>query len=176
MKQIRQGKTGTAQSVIWLAALSWLILSPCFVGSAAQTATKAAALPACNAADPNQVRLEVSVSGMRSTAGNIQITIYPDDPSHFLDGAYKLARQELAVTLPVTRTCFVVAAPGYYAVALFHDENNSHHFDTTQIGLPAEAFGFSNNPTLYFGLPSLSRVRFAAHAGDNAVVIQLKRY
>jgi len=128
----------------------------------------------CDAANPNEIRLQVSVSGMRSTEGNVAITIYPDDPSHFLDGAYKVARQQVPVTLPVTHACFVLDAPAYYAVALFHDHNNSGHFDTTVLGLPAKGYGFSNNPTLYFGPPDLSRVRFSARPGDNPVSIQLK--
>ncbi|HEV2678444.1 MAG TPA: DUF2141 domain-containing protein [Aliidongia sp.] len=143
-------------------------------GLLALSPTQAAAPGDCNAADPNQVRLQVGVSGMHSTDGAVSITIYPDDTAHFLDGAYKLARQEVPVTLPVTRACFTVAAPGHYAVALFHDENGNHHFDTTMLGLPAEGYGFSNNPTLYLGPPSLSQVRFAAHAGDNPVDVLVK--
>ena len=134
------------------------------------------AAAACNPADPGQVRLQVSVSGMRSAEGNVTITLYPDESSHFLNGAWKLARQILPVTLPVTRACFVAAAPGFYAVALFHDENNNHHFDTTVLGLPAEGFGFSNNPKLYVGPPGLGEVRFLAHPGDNPVVIRMKYY
>jgi hypothetical protein len=90
---------------------------------------------------------------MRSGRGNITITMYPDEPSHFLDGAYKVARQEVAVTLPVTSACFALPAPGYYAVALFHDENDDHHLNTNALGIPTEGYGFSNNPTLYFGPP-----------------------
>ena len=130
--------------------------------------------PACAAAAPNQAPLQISVSGMRSTKGNITITIYPDEPSHFLDGAYKVARQQLPVTLPVTSACFILAAPGYYAVALFHDENDNHHLDTNSLGIPTEGYGFSNNPTLYFGPPDLSRVRFSVHPGDNPITIRMK--
>ena len=168
---MRPSIQGGTRIAIRLAALSVLILS-LWAAWSAQAQTP----PACNQADPNQVRLQVSVSGMRSAKGNVTITIYPDEPSHFLDGAYKLARQMLPVTLPVTRACFVVTAPGYYAVALFHDDNNNHHFDTTILGIPAKGYGFSNNPTLYLGPPDLSRVRFAAHAGDNPVAIQMKYY
>ena len=150
-----------------LAMLGGLIWSLPSVGQPAQAAD-------CNADDPNQVRLQVSVDGLHSTAGNVTITIYPDDPAHFLDGAYKLARQAVPVTLPVTHACFAFAAPGFYAVALFHDENGNGHFDTTLLGLPAEGYGFSNNPTLYLGPPSLNQVRFAAHAGDNAVEVRMK--
>lgn len=166
MRLMIQGGTRIA---IRLAALSVAILS---LGAAwpahAQTP------PDCDEADPNQVRIQVNVGGMRSTKGNVAITIYPDEPSHFLDGAYKLARQMVPVTLPVTRACFVVTAPGYYAVALFHDDNNNHHFDTNMLGIPEKGFGFSNNPTLYLGPPDLSQVRFAAHAGDNPVAIEMK--
>jgi len=123
-----------------------------------------------------QVRLQISVSGMRNRAGNVTVTIYPDEPGHFLDGRYKLARQSVPVTLPVTHLCFAFAKPGYYAVALFHDENNNGHFDTTLLGLPAEGFGFSNNPTLYLGPPDLSKVRFEAHPGDNPISVQMKYY
>jgi uncharacterized protein (DUF2141 family) len=131
---------------------------------------------ACDAANPNQVRLQISVTGMRSTDGNVTVTIYPDEPSHFLDGAYKLARQAVPVTLPVTQLCFAFAQPGFYAVALFHDENGNGHFDTTLLGLPAEGFGFSNNPTLYLGPPNLSQVRIATHLRDNPIPIQMKYY
>jgi uncharacterized protein (DUF2141 family) len=113
---------------------------------------------------------------MRSGKGNITITIYPDEPSHFLDGAYKVARQEVAVTLPVTSACFALPAPGYYAVALFHDENDDHHLNTNALGIPTEGYGFSNNPTLYFGPPDLGKVRFSLHPGDNPVAIRMKYY
>jgi uncharacterized protein (DUF2141 family) len=132
--------------------------------------------PACDPANPSQVRLLVSVSGMRNADGLVTVTIYPDDAAHFLDGAYKLARQSAPVALPVTRFCFALPAPGYYAVALFHDENSNGHFDTTLLGIPAEGFGFSNNPTLYVGPPELAQARVALHAGDNPVSVQMKYY
>lgn len=155
-----------------LAAVASLIALLC----ATAQPVRAAAAPACNSSDPNQVRLQIDVSGMHTTKGDITITIYPDDSAHFLDGAYKLARQHIAVTLPVTHACFVVAAPGYYAVALFGDENRNGHFDTNFLGIPTEGYGFSNNPTLYFGPPKLKQVRIAAHRGDNAIAVQMKYY
>jgi uncharacterized protein (DUF2141 family) len=170
MRQILHGDAWTVRSVFWLAALSGLILLLSSVRRPAQAETP----PVCNAAHPKQVRLQVSVSGMRSTEGNVTITIYPDEPSHFLDGAYKLARQAVSITLPVTRACFAFVAPGFYAVTLFHDENGNGHFDTTLLGMPAEGYGYSNNPTLHLGPPSLNQVRFAAHSGDNPVEIRMK--
>lgn len=171
MEQNFPGHGSTARRVFRRALLGGLILALSPMG---QPARAADAPLACDAADAHQVRLQVSVSGMRSTDGNVTITIYPDDAAHFLDGAYKLARQAVPVTLPVTHACFAFAAAGFYAVALFHDENNNGHFDTTMLGLPAEGYGFSNNPTLYLGPPSLDKVRLSAHAGDNPIEVQLK--
>jgi uncharacterized protein (DUF2141 family) len=155
-----------------IAALGGLALSLWPAGQAAYADTT----PPCNATEPNQVPLQISVSGMRSAKGNITITIYPDEPSHFLDGNYKVARQQLPVALPVTRACFILTAPGYYAVALFHDENDNHHFDTNWLGIPTEGYGFSNNPTLYFGPPDLSRVRLSVNPGDKPIAIQMNYY
>lgn len=132
--------------------------------------------PACNPTDPSQVRLQVAISGMRSADGNMVVTIYPDDAAHFLDGKYKLARQTVPVTRPVTKLCFVMPAAGFYAVALFHDENANGHLDTNFLGIPTEGAGFSRNPTLYVGPPDLAQVRIEAHAGDNPVPVELKFY
>jgi len=170
MSQIILGAARAVPSAFRLAALSCLIPALASVFSGVRAETR----PVCNAADASQVRLQVSIGGMHSTRGSVVVTIYPDDAVHFLDGAYKVARQTLPVTLPVTHACLAVARPAYYAVAVFHDENNNGHFDTTLMGLPAEGYGFSNNPTLYLGPPDLSKVRFQAHAGDNPISIQIK--
>lgn len=154
--------------LILLAAIA-LLYTLCALPAAAAGETAA-----CNPDDPAQVRLQISVSHVKSETGSINITIYPDDAKHFLDGKYKVGRVYLPALVPVTQACFVVPAPGYYAVALFHDENENRHFDTTLIGLPAEGYGFSNNPTLFLGPPGLGKVRFAAHAGDNPVAVKLK--
>lgn len=139
-------------------------------------APRAQAAPACDAGDSRQAKLQVEVTGMRSTRGRITITLYPDDRRHFLDGKYKVARQSVPVTLPVTRVCFALPAPGTYAVALFHDANDNGHFDTTLLGVPAEGYGFSRNPKLYFGPPKLSQVRIPVHAGDNVVHVEMQHW
>jgi uncharacterized protein (DUF2141 family) len=152
--------------LVWPSTILWMVLH----------LTGASAATACDAANPTQVRLQVSVSGMRTTKGKVVITIYPDAQVGFLKGKYKLSEQRLPVVLPVTRACFVVPAPGYYAVALFGDENDNDHFDLTALGVPAEGYGFSNNPRLYFGPPKIGRVRFLAHAGDNEISVAMRYY
>ena len=130
----------------------------------------------CNRSDASQVRLDVDVTGVRSNQGNVTITIYPDDARHFLDGAYKVARQQLPAHSPVTKACFVLPGPGHYAVALFHDANSNGHFDTTWLGIPDEGYGFSRDPKLFLGPPDLDQVRIPVKVGDNPVSIEMKHY
>lgn len=167
--------TGAARALPWLVACLIALAAPARPADASAAPPAIGAQP-CNPADPGQVRLQIAVSGMRSAAGSVSITIYPDDAKHFLNGHYKLARQALPVVLPVTHACFAFPAPGYYAVALFHDRDNSGSFRTTMLGLPAEGYGFSNNPTLRFGPPTLAQVRVAAHRGDNPITVQMQHF
>jgi uncharacterized protein (DUF2141 family) len=46
--------------------------------------------------------------------------------------------------------------------------------DETWLGLPAEGFGFSNNPRLRLGPPDLDAVLFVVPAGDLTINIQLR--
>ncbi len=165
----RRGAVRAMSRRLGIAVCTWLFLA---AGAGARE-PPAEHWPVCRAGDPGQVRLDVSISGMRSAKGSLVVTVYPDRPRRFLDGKYKLGKQVLPVTLPLTRACFAVPKPGWYAVAMFHDENNNGHFDTNIFGYPVEGYGFSNNPKLYLGPPSLAQVRFPAHAGDNAVAVRI---
>jgi uncharacterized protein (DUF2141 family) len=169
----RQTKLSTAAALRWLGKLvlcGWLLWAASITASQAQTG------PACNPANPNQVRLQISINGMRSGNGSLVVTIYPNDAQHFLDGKYKVARQIVPVTLPVTHVCFVLSKPDYYAVAMFHDENNNGELDHNFLGIPTEGYGFSNNPKLRFGPPEFAQGRVRARPGDNPVAVQMQYY
>ena len=66
-----------------------------------------------------------------------------------------------------------MSAPGTYAVAVYHDENDNHHFDRTLLGLPAEGYGFSNNVKPLFGLPSFASVTFPVGPTQTRIGITL---
>lgn len=56
--------------------------------------------------------------------------------------------------------------PGRYAVAVYHDRDNSGKLETGAFGIPKEPVGFSNNPTFLFGPPSFDAA--AIQLGDTA--------
>jgi uncharacterized protein (DUF2141 family) len=133
----------------------------------------ALAASAC-AGDPTDTRLTVEVSGLRSAKGEVAVTLYPDDSRRFLAPKGKLLRQRAPAKTPVTTTCFYLPKPGFYAIAVYHDENADHDFNRTLIGMPAEGFGFSNNPSTKTGLPAYKSVRFEAKAGETDTHITLR--
>jgi uncharacterized protein (DUF2141 family) len=121
---------------------------------------------------PNASRLVVQVAGVRPATGEVAITIYPDDKRRFLAKGGKLARERVRAQGSV-RACFWLPQ-GAYAVAIYHDRDGDRDFDRTLVGLPAEGFGFSNDPETRTGLPPLSAVRFRVGPGERVMPIQMK--
>ena len=117
-------------------------------------------------------KLSVQVTGVRSSQGEVALTIYPDERRRFLAKGGKFARARVKAQ-PTSRACFWLP-PGSYALALYHDSNGDRDFNRTLVGLPAEGFGFSNNPETKIGLPPLSAVRFAVGPGERSLSIQMR--
>jgi len=117
-------------------------------------------------------RLTVLVNGVRPPQGEVAITLYPDDKRRFLAKGGKLARQRVRAAASV-RACFWVPE-GLYAVAVYHDADGDRDFDRTVVGLPAEGFGFSNDPDTKTGLPPFAAVRFRVGPGERQTAIQMK--
>ena len=64
-------------------------------------------------------------------------------------------------------------ACGEYAVAVIQDLNANKKLDKNFFGLPKEPFGFSQNPTIFFGAPSFKRAAFSV-TNEKEIVIDLK--
>jgi len=119
-------------------------------------------------------KLVVQVTGVRGARGQMAVTLYPDDAKRFLAPHRKLLRVRATAQTPTTTACFWLPAPAYYAVSVYHDENGNRDFDRTRIGLPAEGFAFSNDPSTLTGLPAFREVRVKAAAGETRIRVKLR--
>jgi len=63
--------------------------------------------------------------------------------------------------------------PGAYAVLVTHDENGNGKLDSNMIGMPVEAYGFSNNPRV-MRKPTWDEARIEVGADDAAIDITLR--
>ncbi len=97
--------------------------------------------------------IELTITNIRNSKGYIRYAIF-DNEKHFLStktgfidaGSVKAQKGSIKIktnSIP----------DGFYAISVFHDENNNEKVDTNIFGIPTEGFGFSNNPTLYLGPP-----------------------
>jgi uncharacterized protein (DUF2141 family) len=120
-----------------------------------------------------KVRLTVTATAVRNAKGEVAFTVYPDDRRRFLAKGGKLLRIRVPAAAPDTEACFWVA-PGYYAVATYHDENGDRDFNRSLFSIK-EGFGFSNDAPTTLGLPSFEKVRFAL-APERAAIKVRTRY
>lgn len=103
-------------------------------------------------ADPaaaSELTLEISTRG---TGGSIAVAIYRDAAA-FRRGDGPIASRVVPRAGPVTAVVMTGLAPGRYAIAAFHDTDGNGELTLWPIGLPKEAYGFSNNARGRFGPP-----------------------
>ncbi len=119
----------------------------------------ATAAPADCLGKPSDTWLTVSIEGLRNGNGLVTVAVYPDDSRQFLAKGGTLKNNRFNASAPVTRACVFVPKPGVYAIAVYHDEDASRKLNRSGLGLPAEGYGFSNNPATLAGLPAFRSVR-----------------
>ena len=137
------------------------------------TSATAATADDCEGRD-SQTKLTVQVTGVRAAKGEMAVTLYPNDARRFLAPHQKMARVRAVAQAPMTTACFWLPAPGYYAIAVYHDENANRDFDRTIVGLPGEGFAFSNDPPTPMALPPFKAVRFKAGEGETTIRVKLR--
>jgi uncharacterized protein (DUF2141 family) len=141
--------------------------------SVSATSATAAAQAPCTGPE-SKTRLYVNVEGLRSAQGLVAVTLYADDPKRFLAHRGSLYVGRVPARAPVTRVCIYVPEPGTYGLAVYHDADSSRRINRSPIGTPAEGFGFSNNASTLFGIPSFKAVRLAVPRSDMETRVKLK--
>lgn len=70
---------------------------------------------------------------------------------------------------------FTGVAPGEYAIAALHDENQDGK-PNMALGIPREGIGFSRNPRIRFAAPAFAEVRFPVGATPVEQQIRLRYF
>lgn len=116
-------------------------------------------------AQRNPGTIELAISETSSDEGVIQVLIFNQEKGwpESLDDAWKM------LTIPIEngfagKTITNVPA-GNYAVTVFHDHDQDGEIRKNKVGYPLDDFGFSNNPSLLFGVPSFSKCSKKVSAG-----------
>lgn len=157
-----------------LALISSTVLAPAWAHAADAQAAVVHTAPSGCTGTHSDTWINVSVEGLRSSSGLLAITLYTDNPRKFLVRNGSLYVGRVPAHAGTTTGCIYVPRPGVYAIAIYHDENGNQLFDRTGIGLPAEGYGFANNPSTLAGLPSFQSVRLSIPRSGLLTRVRLK--
>jgi len=92
----------------------------------------------------------------------------------FPDADRAVASRSVRSEGAVTRAVFADLPPGRYAVAAFHDADGNGRLTLWPVGLPREAYGFSNDARGRFGPPSFDSAAFTLGAGGARQTLTLR--
>ncbi|MDY0207172.1 MAG: DUF2141 domain-containing protein [Pseudomonas sp.] len=82
--------------------------------------------------------------------------------------------EPVAITSSQSATLVFEDIPaGRYAIQLFADHNANGRLDLSPRGIPLEPVGFSNNPSLLYGTPSVAQCVFHHSGGHTPLQIRL---
>ncbi len=97
--------------------------------------------------------IQVTITGVPNQKGKVAIGLYnregsfPADENMLQGHTIRADAKEMVVM-------FTGLPDGEYAVAVIHDENNNEMLDKNMLGIPKEAYGFSNSAHGIIGPPS----------------------
>lgn len=103
--------------------------------------------------------IEVVVEGFENTKGQAILALYGVD-NVFPDTKDVLDFRHLKIESGKVITTFKVSKKGNYAIAVHHDANKNGVMDKNLLGIPTEAYGFSNNPVVRFRAPTFKECKF----------------
>ncbi len=117
----------------------------------------------------NAGKLIVRVNNFDSRIGLIHFALY-DKPDFFPEQNGKLLGFTEEVT-KVSQEGVIIdnLKEGYYAMAIYHDENSNNEFDTF-LSFPEEKYGFSNDAAVFLGPPDFKEASFFLDAGDTVEI------
>jgi uncharacterized protein (DUF2141 family) len=154
-KNIRRART----IVTAAGGLSIMLLTAGYLGGNSIFINLAEAEPLC---EGSGVPIWITIEKVRNSKGTIKVELYNGEVETGKKKGKKIARTRVKASQGETKLCLNAPSRGDYSISLYHDENDNKKFDRNFIGIPREGFGFSNNPSIGFGLPDEEEIRFQA--------------
>jgi uncharacterized protein (DUF2141 family) len=117
--------------------------------------------------------LIVNISGFPSSDGFAMVALNNSEESYKGGENEAIAKIKTRVIDQKAQVIFENLPYGSYGVSLYHDENGNGKMDKNVMGIPKEAYGFSNNAKGFFGKPSYKDVVFQLNSAEKQITINL---
>lgn len=118
-------------------------------------------------------KLIVDISGFPSSDGFAMVALTNSDESYKGGEDAAIAKTKTMVVGQKTQVVFTNLPYGWYGISLYHDESNNGKLDKNMMGIPKEAYGFSNNAKGFFGKPDYKDVKFELNSAEKQIVIKM---
>ena len=125
------------------------------------------------AASESTGNLIVNISGFPSSDGFAMVALNNSEESYKGGENEAVAKTKVKVVDQKAQVIFANLPYGSYGVSLYHDENTNGKMDKNVMGIPKEAYGFSNNAKGFFGKPDYKDVKFELNSAEMQIVINL---
>ena len=119
-----------------------------------------------------QKSLTINISNVQDNVGKIHLALFrPNDNFPFEGGACK--EFSTAAVKGVTTYKINDLPKGEYAIAIYHDEDQSGKCETNFIGYPKEGYCFSKNFKVFLSAPPFSKCSINLDS-DKAIAIGMR--
>ena len=109
-------------------------------------------------------KITIEVSNIKNDNGNIGFALY-NNANDFTKKEFKA--QNVKAQKGKVYATFENIPAGSYAVAVLHDENKNEKMDFNLVGIPKEAYGFSNNAKGFMAPPKFSDAAIRLQNGES---------
>lgn len=120
-----------------------------------------------------QTTLNISISGIRNTSGNIRLAFYCCSDDFNSNKPVFIKSVPKSQVSKGTIYASYVLKPGTYGIAILDDENSNHQMDYGLV-LPKEGFGFSNYYHTGMSMPKFEKFRFTLAGEPKNIQVKLR--
>jgi uncharacterized protein (DUF2141 family) len=112
--------------------------------------------------------LTVVIENVKAQGGTIRVAVFKQGQK-FPEATPAQAK----VFSDDTKKVSLSVEPGWYAVAVYHDQNNNGQLDKKIFGIPKEPYGFSNNIRPTVSAPKFDECKIQVQGEDKVITIKL---
>lgn len=116
--------------------------------------------------------LTVIITDIRESQGSLMVAVVNSDAG-WNNQEKPVAAQKVAAAKGEMTFRFADLPAGQYAVQVMHDQNDNNKLDANFLGIPAEGYGFSNNPNV-MRRAHFDEARFEVGDENKAITIRLR--
>ena len=107
----------------------------------------------------NNPQLTIKISNIEKTKGEIKVGVFNTE-HHFLKEGAAIKNYTIKVEKNTAVLTITDLPKGEYAISMYHDENSDNECNRNFIGIPKEAYGFSNNIKPKMSAPKYKDCKF----------------